>query len=147
MRRCSKVMAALLLLAGALGGVRFAAAAEGPPIGAWRTTNQCFLAIFVLSENGRAQAAYLSGERDENASWSWDGTVLTITSASFPLDRFSGRLTSDGIDADYTWHDLDRDEFHRQTCFFERVTPPGLKAARFERDTLSGTDNLLGATR
>lgn len=98
-------------------------AAEGAPLGAWRTTNQCFLAIFVLTEDGHAQAAYLSGEREENATWTWDGNTLTITSPMFPLDQFTGQVTSDGVDADYTWHDLDRDQLNTQMCRFERVTP------------------------
>jgi hypothetical protein len=100
-----------------------ASGAEGAPLGAWRTTNQCFLAIFVLTEGGHAQAAYLSGEREENASWSWDGSTLTITSPMFPLDRFTGHVTTDGVDADYTWHDLDRDQLNTQMCRFERVDP------------------------
>jgi hypothetical protein len=104
--------------------IAFAAyAAESAPLGAWRTTNQCFLALFVLSQDGRAQAAYLSGEREENATWMWDGTTLTITSPMFPRDSFTGRLTTDGVDADYTWHDLDRDQLNQQTCRFERVEP------------------------
>jgi hypothetical protein len=97
--------------------------AESAPLGAWRTTNQCFLAIFVLTDGGHAQAAYLSGEREDNATWTWDGTTLTIMSPSFPLDRFAGHLTIDGIDADYTWHDLDRDQLNEQTCRFERTEP------------------------
>ena len=44
-------------------------AAQAASIGAWRTTNECFLAAFVLTEGGRAQSAYLSGERDDNAAW------------------------------------------------------------------------------
>ena len=114
----------LLACAASACAIAFAArAADGAPLGAWRTTNQCFLALFVLSQDGRAQAAYLSGEREENATWMWDGTTLTITSPTFPLDRFRGRVTTDGVDADYTWHDLDRDQFNQQTCRFERVEP------------------------
>ena len=30
-------------------------------IGAWRATNECFLAAFILTGNGRAQTVYLSG--------------------------------------------------------------------------------------
>ena len=97
--------------------------AQVAPLGAWRATNECFLAVFVLTEDGKAQAAYQSGEREENAMWMWDGTTLTITSPSFPLDRFSAHLTGDRVEADYTWHDLDRDELNRQTCMFERVEP------------------------
>ena len=97
--------------------------AEGAPIGFWRTTNQCFLALFVLTEDGHAQAAYLSGERDENAAWTWDGSTLKITSAMFPEDEFTGRLMEDQVEADYVWHDLDRDQLNRQSCVFERVMP------------------------
>ena len=70
-------------------------------IGAWRTTNKCFLAAFILIESGRAQAVYLSGERDDNAAWTLDGGTLRITSQAFPLDRFTGHLTNDRIEADY----------------------------------------------
>jgi hypothetical protein len=98
-------------------------AADMAPVGAWRTTNQCFLALFLLTENGRAQAAYLSGEREENASWTWDGSTLTITSPAFPLDSFSAHMTGDKLEADYAWHDLERDQLNRQTCVFERVDP------------------------
>src|SRR5580765_2018393 len=51
-------------------------AAEGAPLGAWRTTNDCFLAAFVLTEDGRARAVYMTGERDDNAAWVWDGGIL-----------------------------------------------------------------------
>jgi hypothetical protein len=95
------------------------------PIGAWRTTNQCFLAGFILAGNGRAQAAYVSGERDDNAAWTLEGGTLTITSQTFPLDRFTGHLTNDRVEADYVWHDLAKDELNRQSCIFERFTPPG----------------------
>ena len=97
--------------------------AEGAPIGFWRTTNQCFLALFVLTEDGHAQAAYLSGERDENAAWTWDGSTLKITSPMFPEDEFTGRLMEDQVEADYVWHDLDKDQLNRQSCVFERVMP------------------------
>src|ERR1700680_1278795 len=69
-------------------------AAEGAPLGAWRTTNECFLAAFVLTEDGRAHAVYMTGERDENAAWTWDGTTLTISSQTFDLDHFTGRLAN-----------------------------------------------------
>jgi len=100
--------------------------AEGAPLGAWRTTNGCFLVAFLLTEGGRAQAAYMTGEQDENAAWTWDGSMLKITSRSFDLDTFTGRLTSDHIEADYVWHDLDKDQLNRQACVFERFTPLGL---------------------
>src|SRR5215469_15375294 len=99
-------------------------------VGAWRATNECFLAAFVLIEGGRAQATYLSGERDDNAAWTWDGSTLRITSATFPLDRFTGHLTNDRVEADYVWHDLERDQLHGQTCLFERFAPSGRGAAR-----------------
>ena len=92
-------------------------------IGAWRATNDCFLAAFILTGNGRAQAVYLSGERDDNAAWTLDDSTLRITSQAFPLDRFTGRLTHDRVEADYVWHDLAKDELNRQTCIFERFTP------------------------
>jgi len=94
-------------------------------IGAWRATNECFLAAFILTGNGRAQAVYLSGERDNNAAWTLDDGTLRITSQAFPLDRFTGRLTNDRVEADYVWHDLEKDTLNRQTCVFERFTPPG----------------------
>lgn len=100
--------------------------AEGAPIGFWRTTNQCFLAVFVLTENGHAQAAYESGEQEANAAWTWDGSTLKITSPMFPQDQFTGHLTDDRVEAEYVWHDLDRDQLNRQACVFERVTPTRL---------------------
>ena len=99
-------------------------------VGAWRATNRCFLVAFILMEGGRAQATYLSGERDDNAVWTWDGSTLRITSATFPLDRFTGHLTNDRVEADYVWHDLARDQLHGQTCVFERFAPSGRGAAR-----------------
>ena len=98
-------------------------AAEGAPLGAWRTTNDCFLAAFVLTEDGRAHAVYMTGERDENAAWTWDGSTLTIMSQTFDLDRFTGRLANNRLEADYVWHDLDRDQLNRQACVFERFAP------------------------
>ena len=94
-------------------------------IGAWRATNGCFLAGFILTGNGRAQAMYLSGERDDNAAWTLDDGTLRITSRAFPLDRFTGQLINDRLEADYVWHDLQKDELNRQTCIFERSTPSG----------------------
>ncbi len=99
-------------------------AAQATPIGAWRTTNGCFLSAFLLSEGGDAQAAYLFGERDDYAAWTWDGVTLEIVSEDFPLDSCSGRLTNDQIEADYVWHDFDRDELNSQSCVFEKLTPP-----------------------
>ena len=101
-------------------------AAQAAPIGAWRTTNGCFLVAFILTEGGRAQAAYMTGEQDENAAWTWDGSMLKITSRSFDLDNFTGRVAHDHIEADYVWHDLDKDQLNRQACVFERFTPLGL---------------------
>jgi hypothetical protein len=99
-------------------------------VGGWRATNPCFLVAFILMEGGRAQATYLSGERDDDAAWTWDGSTLRITSATFPLDRFAGHLTNDRVEADYVWHDLERDQLHGQTCVFERFAPSGRGAAR-----------------
>ena len=98
-------------------------------IGAWRATNECFLAAFILTGNGRAQTVYLSGERDDNAAWTLDGGTLRITSQAFTLDRFTGLLTNDLIEADYVWHDLQKDELNRQSCIFERFTPRGAARA------------------
>ena len=98
-------------------------AAQAAPLGGWRTTNECFLAQFVLTDNGRAQAAYISGERDDDAAWTWDGTTLTITSPAFPMDSFAGRLTNDRLQADYVWHDMDKDQLNKQACTFEPFTP------------------------
>ena len=121
-------MRIVLALSAALGVCAgFAAyAAEGAPTGAWRTTNGCFLVAFYLTEDGRAQAAYMTGEQDANASWTWDGGTLKITSKSFDLDTFSGHLANDQIEADYVWHDLDKDQLNRQACVFERFNPVGL---------------------
>jgi hypothetical protein len=102
-------------------------------IGAWRATNECFLAAFILTGSGRTQASYLSGERDDNASWTLDGDTLTIASQVFPLDRFTGHLTNDRIEADYVWHDLAKDKLNQQACIFERFTSfeaPGGPAPR-----------------
>ena len=99
-------------------------ATEAGPIGAWRTTNGCFLSAFLLSAGGGAQAAYLSGERDDYAAWDWDGVTLEIISEDFPLDSFSGRVTGDQMEADYVWHDFDTDEFNSQSCIFEKFAQP-----------------------
>jgi hypothetical protein len=115
-------------------------------VGAWRATNQCFLAAFILTGDGRAQAVYLSGERDDNAAWTLDDRTLRITSQAFPLDSFSGRLINDRVEADYVWHDLAKDELNRQTCSFERFTPSGTPrgAARASRITVG---SALGPPR
>jgi len=117
---------AMALIASALCAAVIAPAvyaADGAPLGAWRTTNECFLAILFLTAGGHAQAAYLSGEREEDASWMWDGSTLTITSPAFPLDRFTGHLANDRLEADYVWHDLQTDQLNSQNCVFERVEP------------------------
>ena len=98
-------------------------AADGAPVGAWRTTNGCFLAAFLLTDDGRAQTAYRTGEQDEKAAWTWDGSTLKITSMTFDLDSFTAHLANDEIEADYVWHDLDRDQLNHQACVFERFTP------------------------
>src|SRR6266481_2997081 len=93
MRGFVKTLVMMLIALGAyvLSIAPAAYAAEGAPLGAWRTTNDCFLAAFVLTEDGRARAVYMTGERDENAAWTWDGSALSITSKTFDLDRFTGR--------------------------------------------------------
>lgn len=119
---------ATLMLASLLTPSSLSAADAGREnlTGVWRATNDCFLRFFVLIDGGRAQALYMTGERDENAVWTWDGTTLHIVSQTFPLDRFDGKLTSDGVEAAYTWHDLDRDQLNTQTCAFERYMPTGI---------------------
>ena len=114
----------ITLIGGAAVTLPFTAKAQ-QLIGAWRATNECFLAAFILTGDGRTQALYLSGERDNNATWTLDGGTLRITSQAFPLDRFAGHLTDDRIEADYVWHDLAKDELNQQTCIFERFTPIG----------------------
>ena len=53
--------------------------------------------------------------------WTWDGTTLKITSPMFPEDEFTGHLANDRVEADYVWHDLDKDQLNRQSCVFEHV--------------------------
>jgi len=113
-------------------------------IGAWRAINECFLAAFILTENGRTQAVYLSGEQDDNATWTFDGGTLRITSQTFPLDRFTGHLTNDRIEADYVWHDLARDELNPQSCVFERFTPGRATARPASSVVMVGVDVGLG---
>ena len=100
--------------------------AEGAPLGFWRATNDCFLEVFLVGENGHAQTAYRSGEQEPNGAWTWDGTTLKITSPMFPEDEFTGHLANDRVEADYVWHDLDRNQLNRQSCVFERVEPTRL---------------------
>jgi len=104
----------------ALGIDPTAYGAEGAPVGAWRATNDCFLAGFVLNNDGSVQAAYLSGERDTTGKWSWDGSTLTLASMMFPEDKFAGHLAGERLEADYAWHDLDNDKLNTQACVFER---------------------------
>jgi hypothetical protein len=120
--------AAAVMLASMLAPASLSAAAGANDnlTGVWRATNDCFLRFFVLIDGGRAQALYMTGERDENAVWTWDGTTLHIMSRMFPEDRFDGKLTTDGVAADYVWHDLDRDQLNKQTCAFERYMPIGI---------------------
>jgi hypothetical protein len=101
-------------------------AADTAPVGAWRTTSGCFMLAFILTDGGRAQAVYMTGEEDENAAWTWDGTTLKITSKMFDLDMFSAHLANDELQADYVWHDLDNDKLNTQACTFERFTPFGI---------------------
>lgn len=107
-----------------------AAAQQERLIGGWRATNECFLAAFVVAEGGRVQTVYLSGEHDDKATWTWDGSTLNIKSPTFPLDVFTGHLTDDHLEVDYVWHNLDKDELNRQSCVFERFKPGGRDAAR-----------------
>ncbi len=96
-------------------------AADGAPLGFWRATNDCFLAVFLIGANGHAQTAYTSGEQEENGAWTWDGTTLKITSPMFPQDEFTAHVASDRVEAEYVWHDLERDQLNRQSCVFEHV--------------------------
>ena len=125
MRGIVKTLAMILVACGAcaLAIATAVYAAEGAPLGAWRTTNDCFLAAFVLTEDGRARAVYMTGERDDDAAWTWDGSTLTINSQTFDLDRFAGHLANNRLEADYVWHDLERDQLNRQACVFERFAP------------------------
>jgi hypothetical protein len=91
-------------LAGAVSSWPLAAHAQ-QFVGGWRATNPCFLVAFVLMEGGRAQASYVSGERDDNAVWTWDGSTLRITSATFPLDRFTGHRV-EPITASTSWRGI-----------------------------------------
>jgi hypothetical protein len=101
-------------------------AAEDAPTGAWRTTNKCFLATFLLTPDGLARTVYLTGERDNSAVWTWDGGTLRIVSRTFDLDSFAGRLANDRVEAEYIWHDMDKNELHTQQCVFERFTDLGI---------------------
>lgn len=100
-----------------------AQAAENPPLGAWQTTNQCFLIGFLLGADGKALAAYMTGEHDDAAMWTWDGSTLIITSRVFDLDKFTGRMVNGLIEADYVWHNNDTNQLNSQSCAFERVAP------------------------
>jgi hypothetical protein len=122
-RPLSATLAALGLCAIMLAPSAASAAAEGAPLGAWRTTNGCFLVAFLLMDGGHAQAAYMTGEQDADAAWTWDGSTLTLTSRMFDLDSFAGRLANDRLEADYVWHNLDNNQLNRQACVFERFMP------------------------
>ena len=112
-------VAAVCVACGMIAG-QHASAAQQAPVGAWETTNQCFLVGFILRDGGRAQAAYLTGEQDDNAAWVWDGSALNITSRIFDLDSFSGRFVNNRIEAEYVWHNQDTNQLNRQSCAFER---------------------------
>ncbi|HEX5279951.1 MAG TPA: hypothetical protein VFW28_07715 [Micropepsaceae bacterium] len=66
----------------------------------------------------------MTGETDRNAAWTWDGSTLTTTSRVFDLDKFTGRVVNDGIQADYGWHNNDTNQLNHQSCAFERVALP-----------------------
>ena len=125
MSRAAKTIATALLSCAAcmLAVVPASSAADDAPLGPWRATNDCLLALFVLNGGGRAQTVYLTGEHDDNAAWTWDGSTLKITSKTFDLDTFSGHIKEDRIEADYVWHDLDKNELNHQACVFERFSP------------------------
>ncbi len=117
---------AAAFVVGVLADTSKTSAAEGAPTGAWRTTNACFLAMFLLTPDGAARTIYVNGETDKSALWTWDGTTLRIVSRTFDLDKFTGRLANDQVEADYVWHDNDKDELHTQSCRFERFTDLGI---------------------
>ena len=81
MARVVKTFLTTAVCAACVAGIGAAYGAEGAPSGAWRTTNNCFLAAFLLDETGQAEAVYVTGERDPNLVWTWDGTTLRITSS------------------------------------------------------------------
>ena len=98
-------------------------AAVGAPVGFWRATNDCFLAVFLLGENGHAQAAYTSGEQEQKR--------YVDLARHPPSDHRSQRSlraridgtdpANDRVEAEYVWHDLDKDQLNRQSCVFEHV--------------------------
>jgi len=110
-------------LAGLFLATQTAVAAESSPVGAWRAAGDCFLSAFNLRPDGRAETRYLSGERDDNARWTYEGGILAITSEVFRADTFEGGISGDRIDAEFTWHDVDRDELFPQDCAFDRFIP------------------------
>jgi hypothetical protein len=80
-------------IAGLAGAAAWPLAAQAQQlVGAWRATNQCFLAAFILMEGGRTQAAYLSGERDDNAVWTWDGQHAADHVGDLPVGPFHRTL-------------------------------------------------------
>jgi hypothetical protein len=62
-----------------------------------------------------------------------DGT-LRITSQAFPLDRFTGQLINDRVEADYVWHDLAKDELIGKPASSNGSRPLGHQAARPARN-------------
>ena len=117
---------AAAFVAAGLANTPVTSAAEGAPTGAWRTTNECFLSMFLLTPDGAARTIYMTGEADNSALWTWDGTTLRIVSRTFDLDKFTGRFANDRVEADYVWHDNDKNELHTQSCSFERFTDLGI---------------------
>ena len=98
-------------------------APPGPPLGPWRTTNDCFLSAFNVLADGHVETVYLNGERDGRAHWSFEDGTLTISSGLFPEDSFEGVVMGDIIEAEFVWHDFDRDELNPQQCIFRRFIP------------------------
>ena len=122
MRGVGRVLGGLVISAVCASSMTTTAhSADGAPVGFWRATNDCFLAVFLIGANGHAQTAYQSGEQDDNGAWTWDGTTLKITSPMFPQDEFTAHVASDRVEAEYVWHDLERDQLNRQSCVFEHV--------------------------
>ena len=92
-------------------------------LGPWRATNDCFLSAFNVLADGHVETVYLNGERDGRAHWTFEEGMLTIASGLFAEDSFEGVVMGNVIEAEFVWHDLDRDELNPQQCRFERFIP------------------------